>query len=61
MRLTEIDGKCLQARKRLDRGVKGHSETEGNPVQGRKDTIRGEKLLGRLCGDMASVRLAQVH
>ena len=47
MRLTEIDGKSLQARKRPDRGVEGHSETDGNPVQAKKDTTRGEKVLGQ--------------
>ena len=47
MRLTEIDGTPLQARKRLDLGVEGHSETDGNPVQAKKARPRGEKVLGQ--------------
>lgn len=43
MRLTEIDGTPLQARKRLDLGVEGHSETDGNPVQAKKARPRGER------------------
>ena len=47
MRLTEIDGKSLQARKRLDRGMEGHSETDRNPVQAKKARPWGEMVLGQ--------------
>ena len=47
MRLTEIDGKSPQARKRPDRGVEGQIETDGNPVQAKKARPRGEKVFGQ--------------
>ena len=47
MRLTEIDRKFLQAGKRLDRGVEGHSETSRNSVQAKKARPRGEKMSGQ--------------
>lgn len=49
MRLTEMDMKSLQAGKRLDRGVEGHSETNRKSVQAKKARSRGEKVSGQGC------------